>query len=278
MSPRRTGTEAAPAHLAAKAMAGVFLAFLVLPIVALVATTSPAKLLEALDHPLVWPAVRLSLVTTAVSFAITVLFGTPLSWVLARSRARWARWSQSLLELPIVLPPAVLGVALLMTFGRRGWFGGLFDLVGWNPAFTGAAVVFAQLLVAAPFYVQSASAAFRQIDDELLVVARTLGASPARTFFRVAVPVALPGLLNGAALMWARALGEFGATLFFAGNLRGRTQTLPLAIYTALESDVRVAQAISVLLVGVAIALLAMLRGPVTAWILRRNGGAKEER
>jgi molybdate transport system permease protein len=252
-------------------MAGVFLAFLLLPIAALVATSTPGEVLAALEDPMVWPAVRLSLLTTSISFAVTVVFGTPLSWLLARSRSRWARWCEALLELPIVLPPAVIGVALLMAYGRRGWLGGVFETLGWSPGFTLVAVIFAQLVVAAPFFVQSATAAFRQVDDELLVVARTLGASPNRAFMRVAVPLALPGLLNGAALMWARALGEFGATLFFAGNLGGRTRTMPLAIYTALESDVRVAQAISILLVAVAIMLLAALRGPIAGWIGARN-------
>lgn len=255
-----------PANLLIRAAAGVFLAFLLLPLLALGATTTPAELLAALQHPLVWPAVRISVVTTAISFGITLVFGTPLSWLLARGRSGWARAFESLLELPIVLPPAVLGVALLMAYGRRGWLGGFFDNLGWSPGFSLSAVVIAQLLVAAPFFIQSATAAFRQVDPELLVVARTLGASPTRTFMRVAVPLALPGLLNGAALMWARALGEFGATLFFAGNLSGHTQTMPLAIYSALESDLRVAQAMSVLLVAVALLLLSALRGPIAAW------------
>lgn len=244
-------------------MAGVFILFLLLPILALVASTSPSALLQALQHPLVWPAVRVSLLTTGVSFGATLLFGTPLSWLLARSSARWAHITEAMLELPIVLPPAVIGVALLMAYGRRGWLGDLFEQLGWSPTFNLAAVVLAQLLVAAPFFIRSATTAFRQVDGEQLLVARTLGAGPARTFFRIALPLALPGLLNGAALMWARALGEFGATLFFAGNLAGQTQTLPLAIYSAMETDIAVAQAISVLLVAIAILLLATLRAPL---------------
>ena len=252
-------------------MAGVFLAFLLLPLLALIATSGPAQIIAAMGHPLVLPALRLSVVTSLLSLGITLVFGTPLSWLLARRRGRVARGMEVALELPIVLPPAVIGVALLMAYGRRGWLGGFFDTVGFSAAFTPAAVVLAQILVAAPFYIQSATAAFRQIDEEILVVARTLGASPARTFFKIAVPLALPGLVNGAAMMWARSLGEFGATLFFAGNLTHKTQTLPLAIYAALESDVRVAQTISILLLAIAVLLLAMLRGPFTAWI----GGAK---
>lgn len=247
-------------HLVTGSMAGVFILFLLLPILALLASTSPPELLKALQHPLVWPAVWVSLLTTAVSFGITIVFGIPLSWVLARSSARWARAIEAMLELPIVLPPAVIGVALLMAYGRRGWLGGLFEHLGWSPTFNLTAVVFAQLLVAAPFFIRAATTALRQVDNELLLVARTLGASPSRTFFRIALPLARPGLLSGAALMWARALGEFGATLFFAGNLAGHTQTLPLAIYSALETDIAVAQAISVLLVAIAILLLAALR------------------
>lgn len=252
-------------NLMVRAMAGLFLAFILIPLLALVATTTPTELLNSLKDPLVWPAVRISLVTSAVSFLITLIFGTPLSWVLARSRSGWTRALESLLELPIVVPPAVIGVALLMAYGRQGWLGGFFESIGWSPGFSLTAVIFAQLVVAAPYFIQSATAAFRQVDDELLVVARTLGASPIRAFGRVAVPLALPGLLNGAALMWARALGEFGATLFFAGNLTGHTQTMPLAIYTALESDLRVAQAMAVLLVAAAILLLGALRAPIIA-------------
>ncbi|TDP75711.1 ABC transporter permease [Bradymonas sediminis] len=271
-TPKNSATK--PASLLVRAMAGIFLVFLLLPLIAIGTTTTPAEILTALKDPLVWPAVRISIVTTAISFGITLAFGTPLSWLLARSRSRWARACESLLELPIVLPPAVIGVALLLAYGRRGWLGGVFESLGWSPGFSLSAVIFAQLVVAAPFFIQSATAAFRQVDDELLIVARTLGASPMRTFLRVAVPLALPGLLNGAALMWARALGEFGATLFFAGNLSGRTQTMPLAIYAALESDLRVAQAMSVLLVAVAILLLSALRGPIAAKFgpYRHNG------
>jgi len=162
--------------------------------------------------------------------------------------------------MPVVLPPAVAGVALLLAFGRRGLLGPALDTLGIGVPFTRAAVVLAESFVAAPFYVQAAVAAFRRLDADLILVARTLGASRPRVFFTVAIPISWPALAGGAALSWARALGEFGATLMFAGNLGGRTQTLPLAIYTALESDLRTAQSLSIVLVAVAAALLVAIR------------------
>lgn len=238
---------------------GVLALFLAFPLIAL-AIAASGSLRAGLAHPLVWPALRLSLGTTAASLLVVVLFGTPLAWTLAHARGRLARAIETLVQLPIVVPPAVAGVALLLAFGRRGVLAGVLYPQGWSVAFTTFAVVLAELFVAAPFYVQAATSAFRRIDARVLLVARTLGASPLRVFLRVGLPLALPGLLAGAGMCWARALGEFGATLMFAGNLQGRTQTLPLAIYTALESDLRVAQAIALLLVGVAFALLLALR------------------
>jgi molybdate transport system permease protein len=229
--------------------------------VALVVGTGPKALLAGLEHPAVWPALRLSLLTTTLGLLATVALGTPLAWSLARHPRR--RWFEVLLELPIVVPPAVVGVALLLVFGRQGFLGPALADAGWRLPFTTAAVVVAQVVVSAPLYVQAATAAFRGVDAELFAVARSLGASSARVFFGVAVPIALPALVGGAAVAWARALGEFGATLLFAGNLQGRTQTLPLAIYAALESDLRAAQAISVVLLVVAFALLLALRGPL---------------
>src|SRR5262249_5950353 len=200
------------------------------------------------------------LLTTSTTLVLTLLFGTPLAWWLARHHGGWPeRVVSTLVQLPIVVPPAVSGLALLLAFGWRGLLGPFLEGMGWTLPFTTAAVVVAELFVSAPYFIQSAVAAFRRLDDELLTVARTLGAGPARRFFRVALPLAVPGLGTGAALCWARALGEFGATLMFAGNLPGRTQTLPLAIYTALESDLRPAKALSVLLVGVALAVLLLL-------------------
>lgn len=238
------------------AAAALLVLFLALPVVALFVTTSASEILLGLRAPLVGPALRLSFFTTTASLAIVVALGTPLAWLLSRSTSRLARAVETAVQLPVVIPPAVAGLALLLAFGRRGLLGGL----GLQLAFTTAAVVLAEVFVSAPFYLQAATAAFRRVDTELLLVARTLGARPLRSFARVALPLALPGLVSGAAMSWARALGEFGATLMFAGNLSGRTQTLPLAIYTAMESDLGAAQSLSLLLVLAAFVLLLIVR------------------
>jgi molybdate transport system permease protein len=236
-------------------------ALLVLPTLALVLTAAPGDVVAGFRHPVAVPALLLSLVTTAISLVLVVVLGTPLAWWLARAQGWVAHTVETFVALPVVIPPAVAGIALLLTFGRRGLLGPALAAAGCSVSFSTAAVVLAQVFVAAPFFLQAATAAFRAVDESFLVVARSLGASPARVFFRVALPLAKGGLVSGAAMAWARALGEFGATLMFAGNLTGRTQTLPLAIYTALESDVRAAQALSLLLVLVAFGLLLVLRG-----------------
>lgn len=256
----------APLRWTAVGLAGLLLALLAIPLLALAVSASPAALAEGASDRLFLPALRLSLQTTAVSVAVTVLTGTPLAWWLATSRSWAVRVVDLVVDLPIVIPPAVVGVALLLAFGRRGLLGPLLGELGVTIPFTVAAVVMAQVIVSAPFYVQAAANAFRKVEPDMLVVGRTLGASPAAAFFRIAVPVALPGLVAGAALAWARALGEFGATLLFAGNLSGRTQTMPLAIYAALESDIRVAAALSLVLAGLGILLLFTLRVLPTLW------------
>jgi molybdate transport system permease protein len=243
--------------------AAPILALLVLPMLALLVASSPAEVLAGTRSPLFGRALWLSARTTVVSLALVVLAGTPLAWWLATASGRAARVVEAIVDLPIVVPPAVVGIALLEAFGRRGLLGPTLGAVGIQIPFTTLAVVLAQIVVAAPFFVQTAAAAFRRVDADLLIVARTLGQSPRGAFLRVAVPIALPGLIGGAALAWARALGEFGATLLFAGNLPGTTQTMPLAIYMALESDVRVAVALSLVLAAVSVFLLLALRvGP----------------
>jgi molybdate transport system permease protein len=243
------------------------LGLLVLPLVALALASSPADLAEAVGHPMFVPALLLSARTTLASLALVIVMGTPLAWWLGRATTRASRVVEVLVDLPIVVPPAVVGIALLQTFGRRGLLGGWLEGMGLQIPFTTTAVVMAQLVVSAPFYVQAAAAAFRRVEPDLLIVARTLGQSPAGAFFRVAVPLAMPGLIVGAALSWARALGEFGATLLFAGNLSGETQTMPLAIYMALESDVRVAVALALVLAGVSLMLLLVLRAAPALWM-----------
>jgi len=249
-----------PARDAARFAAVLLLVLLALPAVGLVAGSSPSELAGALAMPSTQAAIALSLRTTTVALGVMALLGLPLAWTISRTSPRLRRWALTVVELPVVLPPAVLGVALLETFGRRGLLGPALASVGLSLPFTSAAVVLAQVLVGAPLFVLTAVSAFRVVDDDAILVARTLGASPTRAWFTVALPMAAPGLVSAAALGWARALGEFGATLLFAGNLPGRTQTLPLAIYGALERDLAQARAISVLLVLLAVALLLGVR------------------
>ena len=233
-------------------------AFIVLPLLALFTQGGPGALLRGLGHPVTIPALWLSMSTTMVALAIVLVAGTPLAWHLAR--ARRTRWLEAVLNLPVVMPPSVAGIALLLAFGRRGLLGHPLESLGWLPTFSTAAVVMAQVFVAAPFYLQAALVAFRHLDPGALAVARSLGASPPRLFFQVVLPMARPALIAGAATAWARALGEFGATLMFAGNIGGRTQTLPLAIYSTLEADLDATQALALVLVVVAFTLLLVVR------------------
>ncbi len=253
-------------HPVGALLAGALVLLLALPLVALLVSSSPAELRAGAASPLFRPALLLSLRTTLVSLFVIVVSGTPLAWWIATSGSRLARVVEVVVDLPIVIPPAVVGVALLSTFGRRGLFGPLLDGIGLDVPFTERAVLLAQIVVAAPFFVQAAANAFRKVDPDTLIVARTLGASSSLAFFRVAVPIAMPGLVVGASLAWARALGEFGATLLFAGNLTGRTQTMPLAILTALESDVRVAVVFSLVLAALGTILLVGLRLAPPLW------------
>lgn len=234
--------------------------FVAAPFAALFAALSPRELLEGWGHPLVGSALRLSLLTSSLALCIVLVLGTPLAWTLAQGSRAHYRVVEHALRLPMVLPPAVAGLALLLAFGRQGFLARTLGKPEWSLSFTTAAVVVAQVFVAAPLYVQTATVSFRRIDERVLVVARTLGASPWQVFAKLALPLAGPGLVGGAALGWSRALGEFGATLMFAGSLEGRTQTLPLAVYAALETDVRAAEALSILLVMVSFVLLATVQ------------------
>ena len=253
-------------HPVGALLAGVLVLLLTIPLVALAMSASPADVGSGMASPLFGSALWLSLRTTATSLVIILVTGTPLAWWIATSSSRSARIVEVIVDLPIVIPPAVIGVALLQAFGRRGLLGPALSGVGLDVPFTERAVVLAQIVVSAPFFVQAAANAFRRIDVDMLIVARSLGASPSAAFFRVAVPIALPGLVVGASLAWARALGEFGATLLFAGNLTGRTQTMPLAILTALESDVRLAVVFSLVLAAMGTLVLVGLRLAPSAW------------
>ena len=251
-------TKALPAIAAVLGLSLVIL--LCLPIAALAASSGDADWAAALSDPLFAQAMWLSLRTSLTSLAIIVMLGTPLAWWLARSHGAAARIVSILVELPIVIPPAVMGVALLQAFGRNGLLGPFLSAWDVSLPFSTTAVIVAQVAVSAPFFVQAAASGFREIDDGALVVARTLGASPAEAFGKVGLPMALPGLITGASLAWARALGEFGATLIFAGNMTGTTQTMPLAIYAAMESDVQLAIVLSVVLTAVGALMLIALR------------------
>jgi len=194
------------------------------------------------------------------SLLLALLLGTPIAYLLARSRARGIVLLDTLLDLPMVLPPTVAGVALLMAFGRRGILGEWFDVVGLQISFTTIAVILAQSFVSAPFYIRAARAGFQSVDQELERVAYTLGHSSLSTFLHVTIPLAFPALLGGAVMAWARALGEFGATIMFAGNMIGRTQTMPLAIYTAMETDLTAALVLSLILIAVSFGVLFGVR------------------
>jgi molybdate transport system permease protein len=241
--------------------AALFALLIVLPIIAILArVVTGANVLVAVNKPVVWEALRLSLQTSVLTLAITLALGTPVAWLLARRDFPGRAWLDSLIELPMVLPPAVAGIGLLMAFGRRGLLGPTLADMGITIGFTTAAVVLAQVFVAAPFYVRSARIGFQGVDRELEEMAATMGASGWTAFWKVTVPLAFPSLLTGAAMCWARALGEFGATIMFAGSFQGRTQTMPLAIYAALESDLDAALALSAILVVVSFGLLGLVR------------------
>jgi molybdate transport system permease protein len=249
-------------HAGPSALLGMLLAiFLGLPLLGLVVRALGAGgLLDAMQRPIVLEALRLSLLTTSLVLLVALLLGSPLALLLARSRFRGIGLLDSLIDLPIVLPPAVAGLALLVTFGRRGLLGGPLGAVGIELPFTTAAVVLASLFVAAPFYVRAARSGFLAVPREFEEAARVEGATEWQVFRYVTAPVAAPALFGGAILCWARALGEFGATIMFAGQFPGRTQTMPLAIYAALESDTDAALGLSVMLLAISFALLMLFR------------------
>jgi molybdate transport system permease protein len=235
--------------------------FLALPLLALMASISPARLLENLTTPQVRQAIMISFKTTLITSAVTVLTGTPLAYVLARRRFRLRRALDTLVDLPLVLPPAVAGVALLIAFGRQGIIGSWLSGLGIQIAFTQTAVIMAQTFVAAPFYVKSASLGFASVNAELEQAASIDGAGSWQAFRHVTVPLAWTAMLSGAVMTWARALGEFGATILFAGNYLGRTQTMPLAIYIGFELDLNIALTLAAILVIISFLVLFLVKG-----------------
>ncbi len=238
----------------------VALTFLTLPVVAIFVDSSPGELIASLGEPGALDALWLSLKCTAASIAIILLVGTPAAYLLATRAFRGKAMVVTLIELPLVLPPAVAGIALLASLGPSGILGGTLDAAGIELSFATAGVVVALTFVASPFYVRQAMAAFAAVDRTLLDASRTLGAPEARGFLRVMIPVALPGLAAGTALALGRALGEFGATLMFAGSFRGITQTVPLAIYDRFSTDFDSALALSAVLVAVSAAILLSVK------------------
>jgi molybdate transport system permease protein len=247
----------APALAVALALA---LTFLTLPVLAIFLDSPPGDLLASLGEPGALDALWLSLRCTAASLAIIVAVGTPAAYLLATRRFRGHALVVTLIELPLVLPPAVAGIALLAAVGPSGLLGGAVADAGIELTFQTAGVIVALTFVASPFYIRQAQAAFGAIDPRWLEASRTLGASEARTFVRVAIPTAGSGLLTGGALATGRALGEFGATLMFAGSLQGVTQTAPLAIYERFSTDFEDALALSAVLVAVSAAILLAVK------------------
>jgi len=238
-------------------IAGVFLA---LPLIALILRALADRAWDGTPTATVAQALLLSLGTTAATVVLAILFGTPLAYALARGRFRYRRALTTLVELPIVLPPAVAGLALLIAFGRRGLLGPLLLEADIALPFTTAAVILAQTFVAAPLYIRAAQAGFQSVPHDLEDAARVDGASELRVLRHVTLPLTARALAAGLTLCWARALGEFGATILFAGNLPGRTQTMPLLIYGALERDLDAAVWTGVLLVALALAALLASR------------------
>ncbi|MFB4262791.1 ABC transporter permease [Nonomuraea sp. GTA35] len=257
--PRREVSARLPWMLVVPALAG--LAFLVLPLAGLLVRAPWSTLPQRLAEPHVLEALRLSLVTATVATAACLLLGVPLAWLLARVEFPGRRVVRALVTVPLVLPPVVGGVALLLVLGRRGLAGQWLEAsFGITLPFTTAGVIIAEAFVAMPFLVISVEGALRGADQRFEEAAATLGASRWTVFRRVTLPMVMPGVVAGAVLCWARALGEFGATITFAGNFPGTTRTMPLAVYLALETDPEAAIVLSLVLLAVSVIILASLR------------------
>lgn len=255
-----------PRDLAARAALAigfaVMLALLVVPIAALLLRVHAGTLFARLLEPEILAALRLSIVTSVAATTIVVAGGLPLAYVLARRDFPGKRVLEVLVDLPMVLPPTVAGFALLLAFGRAGIAGRALEVFGVSLPFTTLGVIVAQAFMSAPFFIGAARAGIAGVDPRYLDAAATLRASELDTFFRVVLPLSMPTLIAGAAMSGARALGEFGATITFAGNLPGTTQTMPLAVYVALQSDLDAAIVLSVVLLAIAFTLLFWLRRP----------------
>ncbi|MCU0512826.1 MAG: ABC transporter permease [Anaerolineae bacterium] len=248
--------------------ATVALVFLTLPLVALLLRALGSRAWEGVPASAIPAAIQLSAVTTLASMILTVLFGTPLAYVLARRRFAGRGLVNVLVELPIVLPPAVAGLALLLTFGRRGLLGPLLSDLGISIPFTMTAVILAQTFVAAPFYIRAAQVGLHSVPREVEDAARVDGAGGFSLFWYVTLPLAARALAAGLVLAWARALGEFGATILFAGSLQGQTQTMPLLIYNVIERDINAAIWSGLILVALALVALVL-----SQWLAQHSAG-----
>ena len=247
-------------RLAGTLAGGVLLVLLGLPLLGLLFRVEPATLLTRLGEPAVRDALRLSLITSTAAAVAVVALGLPVAYLLAGGPFRGRRALETLVDLPMVLPPTVAGVALLLAFGRMGLAGRALAFFGISLPFTTLAVVVAQVFMASPFFIHAARAGFASVDRRYREAAATLRAPEPLVFLRVLVPLSLPSLIAGAGMSWARALGEFGATIVFAGNYPGRTQTMPLGVYIALQQDVELAVTLSLILVAMSVSLLVGLR------------------
>jgi molybdate transport system permease protein len=234
--------------------------YLALPVLALFFRTTPDLFFASLSNPEVISALSLSLFTSVISLIVVILVGTPFAYVHCRSRYPGKVLVDTLIDLPLVLPPAVAGVALLVLWGRAGVLGHYFSLFGISIAFTTPAVIMAQIFVASPFYLRQAKSLFEQLDPAYEQTARTLGGSPFRIFALITLPLTAGGLVSGAVMTFGRALGEFGATIMFAGNLPGVTQTMPLAVYVGMEGNFIIGITISIILVLISFAIMIAVR------------------
>lgn len=249
-----------PARLLIGVLAGSFFLFLGIPLAALIIREPPALLWQSISQPEALQAMQLSILTTSISTLLTVVFGLPVAYVLARLSFPGRAVLETLVTMPTVLPPVVAGVALLITFGRFGLLGRYLSPLGITLPFTTVAVIMAQMFVASPFFINSAKAGLEQLDRRYELAAYTLRASPLYAFRRVVFPLIRPALLSGIGLAWARALGELGATITFAGSFPGTTETTPIAVYITAESDLEAAVALSVVLLAISFGLLLALR------------------
>ena len=236
------------------------MAFIALPVAALFLKSPLDTTLRSLHDPMVLDALRLSLTTSTITTIIVFIIGTPIAYVNARFHYFGKELVDSLIDLPVIMPPAVAGIALLMAFGRMGIVGQYINAFGISIAFTTLAVIIAQVFVSSPFYIRQAKTSFEDVDLAFENAARTLGASRVYTFFLITLPIAMNGLISGAVMAFARSLGEFGATMMFAGNFQGRTQTMPLAIYSAMQGDLDVSLCIAIILVAISFVVIVLVK------------------